>query len=438
MTATSDGKTYTYDANGSMTADTNRTITYNYDNKPSSVTKGGTTAIFFYDGAGSRVKKQTGSSTTIYVGKLYEETGGNITKYIFAGGARIASKTSADTYYYHQDHLGSSSVITNSSEVKVEEIRYYPFGETLSDTGSVSVSHKYTSQELDIETGLYYYNARYYDPVLGRFISADPIVPDPTNPQALNRYSYVVNNPLKYTDPSGHGFGDFFKRLLKGALNYFKREAKKIVRSWTEPFSNPKEAAIQAASFFLPPAVANLTQRFEGTGFYDVINSTANITSGLGKSYSNFHTQSNVKSGGGHREPPSINNFRNFISNANEFNSFVDFIMKQPINRDAESDPFIFEKVGDSWDQIPGSVRNWRPNNWWSRIMVNKGSHPKNKRLPGGYHLTVDLGEDVVRVHRDFFDPLKIWEAPNHYYYEYIIYDKRRYKRQNLATDWNK
>lgn len=72
------------------------------------------------------------------------------------------------------------------------------------DTGTVSVNHKYTSQELDSETGLYYYGARYYDPVLGRFISPDTIIQDPSNPQDLNRYSYVANNPVNYTDPTGH------------------------------------------------------------------------------------------------------------------------------------------------------------------------------------------------------------------------------------------
>ena len=238
VTSTSDGKIYVYDDNGNMTSGDGRSITYNCDNKPSSITKGGNTAIFFYDGSGSRVKKQTVSSTTVYIGKLYEETGGNITKYIFAGDTRIASITSADTYYYHQDHLGSSSVITNSSGVKVEEVRYYPYGETIIDTGSVSVSHKYTSQELDIETGLYYYNARYYDPALGRFISADPIVPDPTNPQSLNRYSYVLNNPLKYTDPTGH----FLKKFLKGVGSFFKSAGKAIKSA----LSNPKFAIAAA------------------------------------------------------------------------------------------------------------------------------------------------------------------------------------------------
>ena len=66
------------------------------------------------------------------------------------------------------------------------------------------MKHKFTGQELDDETGLYYYGARFYDPAIGRFISADSIVPDFSNPQSLNRYSYVFNNPLSYRDPNGH------------------------------------------------------------------------------------------------------------------------------------------------------------------------------------------------------------------------------------------
>ena len=62
----------------------------------------------------------------------------------------------------------------------------------------------YTDQELDTETGLYNYDARMYDPLIGRFISPDSMVPDLYDPQSLNRYSYTRNNPLKYTDPSGH------------------------------------------------------------------------------------------------------------------------------------------------------------------------------------------------------------------------------------------
>ncbi len=67
---------------------------------------------------------------------------------------------------------------------------------------------QFTGQVNDGATGLYYYNARYYDPTLHRFIQADTIVPDPSDPQTLNRYAYTLNNPVKYTDPTGHKVDD--------------------------------------------------------------------------------------------------------------------------------------------------------------------------------------------------------------------------------------
>jgi RHS repeat-associated protein len=69
--------------------------------------------------------------------------------------------------------------------------------------GDLGTDKLFTGQKLD-STGLYFYNARYYDPAIGRFISADTIVQSISNPQVLNRYSYALNNPLKYTEPSGH------------------------------------------------------------------------------------------------------------------------------------------------------------------------------------------------------------------------------------------
>ncbi len=88
----------------------------------------------------------------------------------------------------------------------VQHYGYYPFGdERYSENGlAFSVSNRYTSQILDEDTGLYYYGARYYDPELGRFIQADPIVPGTQNSQAFNRYSYVLNNPLRFVDPTGN------------------------------------------------------------------------------------------------------------------------------------------------------------------------------------------------------------------------------------------
>jgi YD repeat-containing protein len=93
VTHTSDGKSYTYDANGNMLTDGTRTFTYDNDNMPKTITKGGITTTFVYDGSGNRVKKSTPSQATIYIGKLYECNGTACSKYIFAGGARIAHKS---------------------------------------------------------------------------------------------------------------------------------------------------------------------------------------------------------------------------------------------------------------------------------------------------------------------------------------------------------
>jgi len=154
---------------------------------------------FVYDYSGQRVKK----NSTVYIGKLYECASGVCSKYYFTGDKRIAYRTGLKTYYYHADHLGSSSIITDETAAQKEEIYYYPYGKTRYNSG-INLKHKFTGQEEDTETGLYYYGARYYEPTIGKFISADSIVPHPGNPQSLNRYSYVINNPLLYRDPTGH------------------------------------------------------------------------------------------------------------------------------------------------------------------------------------------------------------------------------------------
>jgi RHS repeat-associated protein len=206
---------YTYDDNGNMqtgpdfsnpAAVTGRTITYDADNMPLSIEHGsGVTTEFVYDGAGARAKKRVlGGSATYYIGDHYEIKDGVATRYIFAGKRRIAKRTANEIYYYHKDHLGSSTVMTDASAGQVEYSDYLPFGHQREHSGTSVTNYKYTDQELDVSTGLYNYDARLYDPVIGRFISADSIVQDLYDPQLLNRYSYVRNNPLKYVDPDGH------------------------------------------------------------------------------------------------------------------------------------------------------------------------------------------------------------------------------------------
>jgi RHS repeat-associated protein len=101
-------------------------------------------------------------------------------------------------------HLGSTSVTLDANGNKIGEMKYYPFGETRS--GTAPTDRRFTGQRQEDSSlgSLYDFNARFYSPVLGRFLSADTIVPSASDPQQLNRYAYGLNNPVKYLDPSGH------------------------------------------------------------------------------------------------------------------------------------------------------------------------------------------------------------------------------------------
>jgi RHS repeat-associated protein len=107
-------------------------------------------------------------------------------------------------YYLLKDHLGSASVVTDASGTIVGEDRFYPYGETRFTTGTMYTDQLFTGQREMTGLGIYHYGARFYSPKLGRFLSPDTIIPGTGNPQAFNRYSYVLGNPLKYIDPSGH------------------------------------------------------------------------------------------------------------------------------------------------------------------------------------------------------------------------------------------
>jgi RHS repeat-associated protein len=126
------------------------------------------------------------------------------------------------TYFYHRNHVNSSSVITDAFGSEATRYVYLPFGEISqpNSAGNATVTRRFTGQELDEETGLYYFGARYYDAALGRFISADPFVPDATDAQLFNRYSYVRNNPIVYVDPTGH-FLDFIGDAIRAVGNAF-------------------------------------------------------------------------------------------------------------------------------------------------------------------------------------------------------------------------
>jgi len=142
---------------------------------------------------------------------------------IYAGNKLVASIEDVAGFstikYMHGDHLGSISVITDANGAVIERLRFDVFGTPVNPNtgaarasfGATNTDRGFTGHEMDASTGLINMNARLYDPVLGRFISADTIVPSPGNMQGFNRYSYVLNNPLLYIDPTGHSWWTNFR-----------------------------------------------------------------------------------------------------------------------------------------------------------------------------------------------------------------------------------
>src|SRR5207247_9897905 len=142
--------------------------------------------------------------------EIYEkdlETG-EVTKYYNSSdGQRIAMNKGGTLYFFVNDHLGGTSLVMNVSGNVVSRTRYYPYGQGWTqDAGTTPPTDRlYTGQrQYGPKSGIYDYGARFYSADIGRFLQADSIVPGPGNPQALNRYSYVLNNPLTHTDPTGH------------------------------------------------------------------------------------------------------------------------------------------------------------------------------------------------------------------------------------------
>jgi RHS repeat-associated protein len=127
---------------------------------------------------------------------------------VFFNGKRVARREGSGNtaFYYFANHLGSASVLTNATGTIVEESDYYPFGRERIVVNSDPNLYKFTGKERDVETGLYNFGARYYHETHGRFMTTDPVVITTErliNPQQLNLYAYVANNPLRYIDPTG-------------------------------------------------------------------------------------------------------------------------------------------------------------------------------------------------------------------------------------------
>ena len=128
---------------------------------------------------------------------------------IYVNGVRVAAVIpSGAARYYHTDQVDSVKVVTDDAGMPVSRFEYLPYGETWVEETADDVDEehnpKYNSQELDRETNFYYYNARHYDPVICRFVTADTVVDGEGSAFGWNRYMYTHGNPVMYRDPTGH------------------------------------------------------------------------------------------------------------------------------------------------------------------------------------------------------------------------------------------
>jgi RHS repeat-associated protein len=207
---------YCYDQNGNMVqrviSDTNYityTLTYDAENHMTGYSGGSVSASFVYDGDGQRVQATLNGVTTQFVGSHVEwqSSTTDMVRYYYAGGVRVAMRTGADgLVWLVGDHLGSTSIAVTDTSGATERQGYKAWGETR--FGSLPTKYQFAGQRSEPELGLHYYGARWYDPALSRWTQFDSIIPGNQGVQAYDRYAYVNNNALKYTDPSGHEICD--------------------------------------------------------------------------------------------------------------------------------------------------------------------------------------------------------------------------------------
>ena len=205
---TFDGFSATHDDNGNLTTLDADTFTWDVRNRLASLAGSGLSASFAYDPLGRRITKTLNGQPTVYmsdgVNPLQEQAvaGANWTAVTMTGlgvDEIIARGDASGVYYYLPDGLGSTVALTDGAGAIHTQYTYAPFGETIR-TGTVSTNpFQFTAREND-NTGLYYYRARYYHPVLQRFISEDPIEFAGGD---VNLYGYVRNNPTAFIDPLG-------------------------------------------------------------------------------------------------------------------------------------------------------------------------------------------------------------------------------------------
>jgi RHS repeat-associated protein len=278
---------YVYDAGGNITSDNQRTFVNNTFNKPITISKSGYYVDFTYGVGGQRFKRietnysqSSQSKHTHYVGNVEFVKVPNssvwIAKRYISDKILITKVNSTQTVrYLLSDHLGSTHVIVKSNGLKEQEMSFDAFGARRNATTWAREHAKipqftsnitlrgYTGHEQLDELSLVHMGGRIYDPILGRFLQADPAIQQPNNIQSFNRYSYVLNNPLNKTDPSGY----IWTALITYAL---------------------KSIAANMAGTMLATAINVALTAYQFYGYYQLATGILNAIDGGGTAMANF------------------------------------------------------------------------------------------------------------------------------------------------------
>ncbi|MCI5696306.1 MAG: RHS repeat-associated core domain-containing protein [Spirochaetia bacterium] len=273
-----------------------RTYTWNSKNQLVSSVDSNYSTSYVYGQDGQRSNKYTQGSETLYFNKmwtLHTDNGnsvydGQYAKNVYLGETRIVTKLArADQktaheemykqYYYHSDHLGSATMISDWEGKEYQRIEYTPYGETwvekTSNSGSEFLPYRFTGKEVDQETGLYYYGARYLDPKYSMWISTDPAlgeyIPEMDKGNAkdsgslpgmggvfnhinFHLYNYAGNNPVKFVDPDGNNPIDAFKIFFTPGntmADVYRYEIRKEEIKFAQAYDFASEKVMEGAKF---------------------------------------------------------------------------------------------------------------------------------------------------------------------------------------------
>ncbi|MGP9802960.1 FG-GAP-like repeat-containing protein [Rheinheimera sp. NSM] len=234
--------TFGYDGNGNVNNDGKRSFSYTAFDKPGRVTQGADRTDFAYGPNRElyrRIDVRDNKTTdTLYIGGLYERVSlpTAVTEHKFYVGNAVITKRSNnahDEYYLHKDGQGSTTSITNAAGSLLQQFIYDPWGKQYSvSSNSVFSTYSnpgdskgYTGHKMINDFEVIHMGGRTYNPILGRFMQADPFIQAPSNLQNYNRYSYVLNNPMSYTDPSGYfSLKSAYKSLSKLDGRYYSHK----------------------------------------------------------------------------------------------------------------------------------------------------------------------------------------------------------------------